>query len=526
MADALCGPSNALQNFQKHSTVDRTLQQDRLTNRQSPSQGFRSSSGPAVGLLDPEFDAFQAGHIQPPQPDFHLLPHAQPQFPQFAQAHRAPDWASDFQRLSISSPQPPPLLQHHPPPQVSNATASWHQDFMSQQQPSLQQAPIQQQHNAFGGMSGSGMAYMGSGYQQRLGFGAMNGQPMSEVASGKQRAQEAVPQYDEAAFEKAFAELDQTEVENPLQAYQEILNKQEQDNVAQQERARTQSMEMHDNFAQQGRVSVEELQKIRDDATEKVFKTAPESDPVLAQLREKRPSVYYTLKLRSELDLEIPAQSAWLEALERAERQGTITKDASEARWCVEALNAITTRELPADLQSRVESLIKATNERLMSQHPFARSLQRTYSEQQFRQDLEAAGYRTGTPLQEQREPEQKKEEQQQQPPRHDDDEMAETAGRLLERVADNTSEKFQNSQFLSLMRRLRDREVRVEGDKMVDIPATPQTTSTTSTLPASVPIPEIDPQILSHSAQDFGMPMDSSMEGDEEEYSQGQRSI
>lgn len=38
MADALCGPSNALQNFQKHTSVDRTLQQDRLTSRQSPVQ--------------------------------------------------------------------------------------------------------------------------------------------------------------------------------------------------------------------------------------------------------------------------------------------------------------------------------------------------------------------------------------------------------------------------------------------------------------------------------------------------------
>jgi hypothetical protein len=38
MADALCGPSNALQNFQKHSSVDRTLQQDRLVGRHSPSQ--------------------------------------------------------------------------------------------------------------------------------------------------------------------------------------------------------------------------------------------------------------------------------------------------------------------------------------------------------------------------------------------------------------------------------------------------------------------------------------------------------
>lgn len=38
MGDALCGPSNALQNFQKHASVDRTLQQDRLTSRQPSSQ--------------------------------------------------------------------------------------------------------------------------------------------------------------------------------------------------------------------------------------------------------------------------------------------------------------------------------------------------------------------------------------------------------------------------------------------------------------------------------------------------------
>jgi hypothetical protein len=38
MADALCGPSNALQSLQKHSSVDRTLQQDRLVGRHSPAQ--------------------------------------------------------------------------------------------------------------------------------------------------------------------------------------------------------------------------------------------------------------------------------------------------------------------------------------------------------------------------------------------------------------------------------------------------------------------------------------------------------
>lgn len=38
MADALCGPSNALQTFQKQTSVDRTLQQERFTTRQSPAE--------------------------------------------------------------------------------------------------------------------------------------------------------------------------------------------------------------------------------------------------------------------------------------------------------------------------------------------------------------------------------------------------------------------------------------------------------------------------------------------------------
>lgn len=50
-----------------------------------------------------------------------------------------------------------------------------------------------------------------------------------------------------------------------------------------------------------------------------------------------------------------------------------------------------------------------------------------------------------------------------------DDDALAMTAGELLERVEDNQSDKFQNSQFLVLMRKLRDREVKVDGDKMVE---------------------------------------------------------
>lgn len=51
-----------------------------------------------------------------------------------------------------------------------------------------------------------------------------------------------------------------------------------------------------------------------------------------------------------------------------------------------------------------------------------------------------------------------------------DADELAKTAGQLLDNVKHDQSEKFQQSSFLSLMRQIRDREVHVEGDKLVDV--------------------------------------------------------
>ena len=53
----------------------------------------------------------------------------------------------------------------------------------------------------------------------------------------------------------------------------------------------------------------------------------------------------------------------------------------------------------------------------------------------------------------------------------HDEaDDLARTAGQLLDSVKHDQSQKFQDSNFLALMRQLRDREVRVEGDRMVDV--------------------------------------------------------
>ena len=53
---------------------------------------------------------------------------------------------------------------------------------------------------------------------------------------------------------------------------------------------------------------------------------------------------------------------------------------------------------------------------------------------------------------------------------RDEADELARTASQLLDNVKHDQSEKFQQSSFLSLMRQIRDREVHVEGDKLVDV--------------------------------------------------------
>lgn len=69
--------------------------------------------------------------------------------------------------------------------------------------------------------------------------------------------------------------------------------------------------------------------------------------------------------------------------------------------------------------------------------------------------------------------PSQEQQQQQQQTPlNNDDEELARTAGQLVESVSHDTSQKFVQSRFLALMRQLRDHEVRVDGDKIVEVSA------------------------------------------------------
>lgn len=55
-----------------------------------------------------------------------------------------------------------------------------------------------------------------------------------------------------------------------------------------------------------------------------------------------------------------------------------------------------------------------------------------------------------------------------------DADELARTAGQLLDSVRNDQSQKFQQSNFLALMRRIRDREVEVEGDEFREVSTNP----------------------------------------------------
>ncbi|KFY72451.1 hypothetical protein V499_07410 [Pseudogymnoascus sp. VKM F-103] len=213
MADSMCGPSNALQNFQKQSQGDRTLQQDRLSSRTPQSQGFRSA-GPSARTLDPEFEAFQAGQLplQHPEAGFHPgFQHAHtPQPGQHMNAGPGASWANDFQRLAIASPG----MQQQGLPQAQHA-GGWHQEF-AQMNNTQAGMPQQQQHSY-----NAPLERLSSLATTPFGMG---GQPMYQTPM-YQPAQQMHPEqpqqlnseigtFDEAAFAAAFDQAAQSELQS------------------------------------------------------------------------------------------------------------------------------------------------------------------------------------------------------------------------------------------------------------------------------------------------------------------------
>ncbi|KAJ5757881.1 uncharacterized protein N7511_006575 [Penicillium nucicola] len=208
MADALCGPSNALQNFQKHTSVDRTLQQDRLSSKQSPTQGFRSQN-PREGILDPEFAAFEANTAGPALPDLQHPAHfggpAQHYTAQHPVHHPAnASWASDFQNLQISGPSHPVSQLQRPNIAPATAHGGWQNEFMNQHQ-RVPMSQAQQNPQMLGGYQAS----FAPSYPM---YGAMNQlQPPQAMQPEQQKPME---QFDESAFEAAF---DQARADMELQ---------------------------------------------------------------------------------------------------------------------------------------------------------------------------------------------------------------------------------------------------------------------------------------------------------------------
>jgi hypothetical protein len=200
MADALCGPSNALSSFSKHAATDRSLQQDRLVARHEATQGFRSTV--ANPQRDAEFEAFQRGDAG----RLGMMPMTMPmQMPMQMPAQRqagvnmqsqAPDWAADFQRLSLAGQQVGASGQHA---QQKSAPPAWHLEFARQQQ-----APAPTQQSSFGGMSGYGQG-LGMGMGMGMNMGGFAGPAYAQTAQqAPTQQQHATPAFDEAAFEAAF----------------------------------------------------------------------------------------------------------------------------------------------------------------------------------------------------------------------------------------------------------------------------------------------------------------------------------
>jgi hypothetical protein len=122
--------------------------------------------------------------------------------------------------------------------------------------------------------------------------------------------------------------------------------------------------------------------------------------------------VYSAIQVWSETGLGRTEEAVtYLDNMARLEQTGKLVEDANEAKWVVDSLQRIANRDAPQEVKTRAESLIKAINERLMSQYPLGTNV--PMSEEQIWQELDAAGYmRTPEHERLQQQPEQEKEEQ------------------------------------------------------------------------------------------------------------------
>ncbi|KAI4720795.1 hypothetical protein E4T48_02911 [Aureobasidium sp. EXF-10727] len=585
MSDALCGPSNAVQNLAKHSSVDRTLQQDRLVSRQSPDQGFRSHN-PNIASLDPEFEAFQSGHthgLAGPSWAASSLSnfHAQPPPFQTASPLLSASWTQDFNRLTISSPQQP---------QLQAAPQAWHNHFgQHAQHPAPQNAATSQ------------IRPPSARYQSSLAFNHMHSAPryasQSQALHQQQQQQQQLPQdhFDEAAFEAAFdaalqdASMDQDsatqeheqldsfdfdsflpdmyphlplfrlglanalvtntdeslhraakivdaliqhpQTMDPVQAmlfrpllsalndpkrtlfserygYEPALNRmldvlaQQTENTRLDINASTEQLlasyaDLLWQRTESNHLQPTNIPRSADNSfwLENFFREQ-DSAPVrnvtqhsarllTGSFNRKVISSTHSQALSRVLDLEYeiyskrPAVSAMstqqpASVQEREDMLFNMMEHVLAAPETIEALEVVAPAPLQ-DYQIQLLLLERQNQKRHISDAEaiaFQQEQVRNYFMQEKLPDM------TGDSVQSTFEDEFSEDvineqaeqhlEEQKELDRQNDDELAQTAANLLERVSDNQTSKFKNSAFLGLMRQLADREIRVEGDKMV----------------------------------------------------------
>ena len=394
MADAICGPSNPLQTFQKHTQADRSLQHDRLASQHAQSsQGFREHPADA-GLLDPEFEAFQTGRL----PIAPLLPHQEPSFTPplyngLSQVQPVGDtggglgganWAADFAKMYLVPQAPIPYAQniqrgpHVEDEELKRISDTWFKDTLRREErlnpgaglPSTSPEAI---HSPSVYSRPSPFEPM-----QRYGNTGLGTWPTtSETRSkGKERLFSTASS-DTAAFDAEFAKLDQ-------------------ETTAQQDQVQS---DPHDSFA----YHAERKQDLA--VSDEDFRNETKSKSYAEQ-----------------------------KAADQEERtQQTPIENRLSANGLLPSLNPAveTQRGIP------ITDLDRAPQPALQQQTPPAQ-----------------------TPHQ----------------PTEADDQLAETASQLLSNVSDNTSEKFQQSAFLSLMRDFSDRSKVVSGDRVVDVANTNDT--------------------------------------------------
>ncbi|KAL8973770.1 MAG: hypothetical protein Q9197_001984 [Variospora fuerteventurae] len=196
MTDALCGPSNPLQSFQKHASVDRTLQRDRILSRQSPSQEFRTPK-PNSGLLEAEYEAFLAGEpiLEPMELQHTWQNHHSPALSSENLHQQTPDWALDFQNLHVDEPRTTPISStqfRQQAPMQRSSPGSWQHEFMQKHQ------PHGHQHQQ------SRLGYANTGHLMNAGHSGTHNYLYSTPTVVQHSESQMKESFDEEAFEKAF----------------------------------------------------------------------------------------------------------------------------------------------------------------------------------------------------------------------------------------------------------------------------------------------------------------------------------